>query len=106
VGNDGKRAYKNPYVTEQAPVCDILKIGLQSIQQVGFDERTAPETPNLREARQPRFDGVAIPVAFVDIPKQRLFGARPAGMWSRADKAHASANNVEKLWKLVNAGPA
>src|SRR3546814_9054690 len=61
---------------------------------------------DLREAGQARLDRMAVPIAIVDIPEQRIFRPRPHGVRAGADDAHAAGQDIEELRNLVEAAAA
>src|SRR3546814_14575416 len=49
---------------------------------------------------------MAVPIAIVDIPEQRIFRPRPHGVRAGADDAHAAGQDIEELRNLVEAAAA
>ena len=94
------------YTAPDGPVFEIFEIGLRSVARIVHVHGRAAEAADLREAGQPGLGGMAVwlhggmamPVALVDFPKQRVGGARPeqvrARAGARANNAHVAPQNA------------
>ena len=74
---DGRGAKHDRDVAAKVPAFDIFEVRTQSRGEIAARFRRPALSANLGKAGEPGLDRVPVPIAIVDGPKQRVFGAGP-----------------------------
>jgi hypothetical protein len=77
---------------------------LQTIGEILTPVGRAAKTSNLRKASDTRFDRAALPVPFINVPKQSRFSRRRQRVGTGPNQTHMANDDINQLWKLIKAG--